>query len=328
MLQVLNNTPVLGVSMRNIALLRLDQAGGPAPGNKSFKLSGYIAEARRLGVTRLVSFGGAWSNHLHALAATGYHLGLETIGIVRGEVDSAQSSEQRGARLYQRPYEESAMLRDARRWGMQLVPVSRREYRQRYDADYQREIAARFAPCVLIPEGGASALGAQGCSAIAEMLRHSAHWARRIVLPIGTGTTLAGLAAKLDEQYELVGVSALKGAADLPGRVQALISQLTTERDTDRTTHLTTDPTNGSHARWRILHDHHCGGFARVSPPLREFILAFEAAQGIRIEPVYTGKMLFALHQLYQQGDWDPAVPVIAVHTGGLQGRRGYDWLE
>ena len=78
--------------MRNVALLRLDQAGGPAPGNKSFKLSGYIAEARSLGITRLVSFGGAWSNHLHALAAAGHHLGLETIGIVRGEVRGAPSA--------------------------------------------------------------------------------------------------------------------------------------------------------------------------------------------------------------------------------------------
>lgn len=321
--------------MRNVALLRLDQAGGPAPGNKFFKLSGYLAEARRLGITRLVSFGGAWSNHLHALAATGHHLGLETIGIVRGEVHGAtcgeQSIEQPGARICEHPYEESAMLRDARRWGMQLVPVSRHEYRQRNSADYQRQIAARFAPCVLIPEGGASALGAQGCSAIAAMLRYSAHWARRIVLPIGTGTTLAGLAANLDEGYELIGVSALKGAVDLPDRVQALIAELTTGCATALSSGLNPDPTSGlaavSHARWRILHEHHCGGFSRASAPLREFMLAFEAAQGIRIEPVYTGKMLFALHQLFQWGDWDPDAPVIAVHTGGLQGRRGYDWL-
>ncbi|MBK6737797.1 MAG: pyridoxal-phosphate dependent enzyme [Haliea sp.] len=321
--------------MRNVALLRLDQAGGPAPGNKSFKLSGYIAEAGRLGITRLVSFGGAWSNHLHALAATGHHLGLETIGIVRGEVRGApsgeQSVDQRGARNYEHPHEESAMLRDARRWGMQLLHVSRDEYRQRNDADYQRQIAARFAPCVLIPEGGASALGAQGCSAIAAMLRRKAHWARTIVLPIGTGTTLAGLAANLDDGYELIGVSALKGATDLPDRIQALIAELTDSCATGLSPGLNTDPISGlaavNHARWRILHDHHCGGFARVSTPLREFMLAFEAAQGIRIEPVYTGKMLFALHQLYQRGDWDPDVPVIAVHTGGLQGRRGYDWL-
>lgn len=296
MLHVLGGAPVLGVPMDNVALLRLDQTGGPAPGNKSFKLSGYIAEARRLRVSRLVSFGGAWSNHLHALAATGYHHGLETVGIVRGEL----------------PCEDTAMLADARRWGMRLVHVSRHEYRRRDSADYQRQIAARFAPCVLIPEGGASALGARGCGAVAAMLRRCGYPAQRIVLPVGTGTTLAGLAASLDEGCELIGVSALKGAADLSARVQALIAGIAT----------------GSHARWRILDDHHCGGFARVSPPLREFMLAFEAAQGIRIEPVYTGKMLFALHRLYQRGEWDPAIPVLALHTGGLQGRRGYSWLE
>lgn len=320
MLHVLDSTPVLGVSMHNVALLRLDQTGGPAPGNKSFKLSGYIAEARRRGISRLVSFGGAWSNHLHALAATGYHYGLETVGIVRGEVRGEvhreQSREQRSALHYeshcQLPYEETPMLSDARRWGMQLLHVSRSEYRQRNSVDYQREIAARFAPCVLIPEGGASALGARGCSAVATMIRDCADAAQRIVLPIGTGTTLAGLAASLDEGYELFGVSALKGATDLPDRVQALIAELTTSR----------------HARWHLLDDHHCGGFARVSPPLREFMLAFEAVQGIQIEPVYTGKMLFALHQLYLRGDWDPAVPIVALHTGGLQGRRGYDWLQ
>jgi 1-aminocyclopropane-1-carboxylate deaminase len=305
--------------MRNIALLRLDQTGGPAPGNKSFKLSGYIAEARRLGITRLVSFGGAWSNHLHALAATGYQHGFDTVGLVRGELRSALSDEIQSNHLSG----QTAMLMDARRWGMQLVHVSRHEYRQRNNADCQREIVARFAPCMLIPEGGASVLGAQGCSAVATMLRHCGYPAKRIVLPVGTGTTLAGLAANLDARYELFGVSALKGAADLPGRVQALIDELTIGQSTSLSTALQT----GSHARWCILHDHHCGGFARVSPSLREFMLAFEAAQGIQLEPVYTGKMLFALHQLYQRGEWDPGVPVVALHTGGLQGRRGYDWL-
>jgi 1-aminocyclopropane-1-carboxylate deaminase len=318
-LHVLGNTPVLGVSMGNIALLRLDQTGGPAPGNKSFKLSGYIAEARRLGITRLVSFGGAWSNHLHALAATGYHHRFDTVGLVRGELRGALSDDNPSNHLS----EETAMLIDARRWGMQLVHVSRHEYRQRNNPDYQREIVARFAPCMLIPEGGASVLGAQGCSAVATMLRQSGYPSQRIVLPVGTGTTLAGLAANLDARYELIGVSALKGAADLPGRVQALIDELTIGQSTSLSTALKT----GSHARWRILHDHHCGGFARVSPSLREFMLAFEAAQGVQLEPVYTGKMLFALHQLYQRGELDPGVPVVALHTGGLQGRRGYDWL-
>ena len=78
-------------------------------------------------------------------------------------------------------------------------------------------------------------------------------------------------------------------------------------------------------SKWRILHDYHCGGFARVRPRLREFIEAFESVQGVPLEPVYTAKMLFAIHQLTLGGEWDRR-PLLAMHTGGLQGRRGYDW--
>jgi 1-aminocyclopropane-1-carboxylate deaminase len=117
--------------------------------------------------------------------------------------------------------------------------------------------------------------------------------------------------ANLDESYDVLGISALKGASDLEQRVQGLLGQLTI------------DP----HARWRIDHTSHCGGFARVSDALREFILAFEAVHGIELDPVYTGKMLFAVWQLCRSGDWDTSTPVLAIHTGGLQGRRGYSWF-
>ncbi len=137
---------MLGVSLAQVSLLRLDQTGGPAPGNKSFKLRDYLAEAKRLAVSRLVSFGGAWSNHLHALAALGHQHGIETVGIVRGE-QTAQ---------------ESAMLIDAQRWGMRIVHVSRQEYRQRNDADYQQRLSECFAPCLLIPEGGSDGSRGQG----------------------------------------------------------------------------------------------------------------------------------------------------------------------
>ena len=102
------------------------------------------------------------------------------------------------------------------------------------------------------------------------------------------------------------------GAADLEARVQALIEEAA----------------RGTHARWRILHDFHCGGFARVDARLQQFVLAFEAAHRIQLEPVYTGKMLFAIHSLLQRGELAADEPVLAVHTGGLQGRRGYDWLS
>ena len=193
----------MGTSMHNVSLLRLDQTGGLAPGNKHFKLMGNLAEARRLGVNRLVSFGGAWSNHLHALAALGAEQGFATIGIVRGDDDVA----------------ETAMLADARAWGMEIVKVSRAEYRRRFEESYLDEVRRGFAPCLLIPEGGANTEGVRGCMAIADMVKAVAPSMLRLVVSVGTGTTLAGLVAGLGQGYDITGVSALKGAADLQQRV-------------------------------------------------------------------------------------------------------------
>ena len=129
---------------------------------------------------------------------------------------------------------------------------------------------------------------------------------------MGTGTTLAGIVAGLDDEYEVTGVSALKGASDLQGRVEQALDA----------------SAFSAMAQWRILHDFHCGGFARSNAQLREFMRAFEKVQGIPLEPVYTGKTLLAVHHLLQTAHWDSAAPVLVVHTGGLQGRRGYSWLS
>ena len=291
----LDDTPVLGVRMGNISLLRLDRVGGLAPGNKWFKLRGTLADARRRGIGRLVSFGGGWSNHLHALAAAGREAGMETVGLVRGESTEA----------------ETATLADARRWGMRIERVSRATYRLRNEPEYLKVIERRFAPCLVIPEGGASPAGVKGCLAIADLIRQAAPAARRIVLPVGTGSTLAGLASGLDERYDITGISALRGAADLEHRIAAAVLSCGESPE----------------ARWSVLHDHHCGGFGRVSPGLREFILAFERVHDVPLEPVYTGKMLYALHAQLRNAPTQPGEPVLAIHTGGLQGRRGFRWL-
>lgn len=281
--------------MGNISLLRLDRTGGLAPGNKSFKLRGALAEARRRGISRLVSFGGGWSNHLHALAAVGREAGMETVGLVRGEATES----------------ETATLADARRWGMRIERVTRSAYRMRNEPEFLSQIERRFAPCLVIPEGGASPAGVTGCLAIADLVRQAAPQVRRVALAVGTGTTLAGLACGLDERYEITGISALKGAADLERRIAAALHS----REAS------------SPARWSVLHDYHCGGFGRASPGLREFILEFEGIHGVELEPVYTGKMLYALHSQLRGTPGLQEEPILAVHTGGLQGRRGFSWL-
>lgn len=291
---------VLGVNMQALTLLRLDRIDTLAPGNKSFKLKRIVAAAKARGVKRLVSFGGGWSNHLHALAAVGRAQGLETIALVRGEASEA----------------DTAMLTDAQAWGMQVQRISRAQYRQRHEAQYQAQLIEQFAPCELVPEGGASALGVEGCAAIGSLIEKYVPDAKRIVVPVGTGTTLAGIVAGLSNGQHVVGISALKGALDLESRVSEALAGVAKDESGD----------------WEILHDFHCGGFARSNVGLREFMCEFERVQKIPLEPVYTGKMLYALFQLIRDGDrhWSNASlgPIVAVHTGGLQGRRGYDWLE
>ncbi|MFK8049493.1 MAG: 1-aminocyclopropane-1-carboxylate deaminase/D-cysteine desulfhydrase [Halioglobus sp.] len=284
---------MLGVSMGCVSLLRLDLTGGLAPGNKHFKLQGNLSQARDSGLSRILSFGGAWSNHLHALAAVGYEQGFETVGIVRGEETSTPS----------------AMLVDARDWEMRLVYVSRTEYRQRNEPEYLENLQSRFGPCLIVPEGGANRAGVEGCRDISALITADEKAIDRVVLPVGTGTTLAGLVLALPKTTEVLGISVLKGAENLDDNVRELL--LSQDR--------------GGSENWRIAHEFHCGGYAKVSPELREFMGEFERVHGVQLDPVYTGKMMFAIHRMIAEGDHGGQI--VAVHTGGLQGRRGFSWL-
>ncbi|MEP1472428.1 MAG: pyridoxal-phosphate dependent enzyme [Halieaceae bacterium] len=297
LLQALDSRPVAGVPLTNVSLLRLDQYDALAPGNKWFKLQGYLSSARAHGVSRLVSFGGAWSNHLHALAALGKQEGMTTVGIVRGDD----------------PVALSPTLVDCQNWGMELVFVSRGEYRRRDDPGYLATLQSKYADSLLIPEGGSSGPGVAGCVSLGRMMADLQSRPGKVMIAAGTGTTLAGVAIGLGEGWQLVGVSALKGAHDMQGRIEAGIQQAAPSSPV---------------ASWQVLHDHHCGGFARVSPELQAFMLEFEAVYGVLLDPIYTAKVLFALHQLRASGAWPVEEAVTVVHTGGLQGRRGFNWLS
>ncbi|MEP5321855.1 1-aminocyclopropane-1-carboxylate deaminase/D-cysteine desulfhydrase, partial [Marinobacter alexandrii] len=204
------------------------------------------------------------------------------------------------------------MLVDAQAMGMQLVPVDRSSYRRKDEPDFLEAIAATYGPCLVVPEGGAGAAGLKGCLALADLLRAGPATAGPIVLGVGTGTTLAGIVAGMDSCREVIGVSALKGAKDLQTRVQSLLHE----------------SGYSDSGRWRIEHDHHCGGFARVNEALKSFMLEFEALGGPPLEPVYTAKAMLALRRMVEEGQISTAQPITFIHTGGLQGRRGYSWLE
>ena len=277
-------------------MLRLDRSGGVAPGNKQFKLAPHLAAIAAAGHRRVLSFGGAWSNHLHALAAVAQAAGLESVGVIRGE----------------RPQTLSPTLADAAAWGMQLHFVSRGEYRRREDPGYVATLSRQLRADYVIAEGGAGPLGVAGCRPLAELIEARLPQGARIVVAVGTGTTLAGLAAALPPRFSIDGIVALRGDGELESAIADWVAGMATD----------------THASWRLHRDFHCGGFARTNARLRALMRHCDRELGLQLEPVYTGKALLALHSLLADGTWSAREPIVLVHSGGLQGRRGYPWLD
>lgn len=275
-------------------MLRLDLLHPQISGNKWFKLRLNLQAARERGYDTVLSFGGAYSNHLHALAAAGKMQGFKTIGVVRGEP----------------VVPINATLAFAREHGMELYHVTRADYRNKSDPAFLASLQERFGKFFLIPEGGANIAGVQGCADIAGLLHWSAPAAatassrseRVVALACGTGTTLAGLLLGRKEDFRILGVSALKGDF-LENDVRKALRNCGVA-----------DPGN-----WRITEEWHGGGFARFSPELLDFIQDFRRRTGIPLEPVYTGKLLLGLYRMMERGEFPRGTEIIAIHTGGLQ---------
>jgi len=254
-------------------------------GNKWRKLKYSVDHALTLGCGALVSMGGAYSNHLHALAYLGKCLGLPTIGYIRGEEN---------AKL-------NATLSDLAAWGMQLRFVSRSEYRLLRHCQGWQDLPGIAPGHYWLPEGGAQALALTG---VAEMVREIDIAFDCLCLACGTGATLAGAIGAVPEHTAVLGFAVFKQAGFLSENINQWLG-----------------PTSKN---WHINHAYHFGGFAKITPELIAFIEYFQALTGIPLEPVYTGKMLFGLFDLIKKDYFRPGQRIIAVHTGGLQGNRGF----
>ncbi|WP_031435946.1 1-aminocyclopropane-1-carboxylate deaminase/D-cysteine desulfhydrase [Methylobacter tundripaludum] len=271
-------------------------------GNKWRKLKYIFDHVLSLGTDTVISMGGAYSNHLHALAYAGKVLGLKTIGLVRGE----------------QPETLTPTLQDMKKWGMELKFVSRAEYRQLrhykcWHAPHQLPADLRhthhpwrYLPGLKprqywLPEGGAQTLALKG---VAELVAEIGIPYDTLCVPCGTGTTLAGIIEAVPEHVSVLGFAALKNAGFLTAEVAAMLSQ--------------------SRNNWQINLDYHFGGFAKTNTELNAFIEDFELKTTIPLEPVYTGKMMYAIYDLIKKHYFRPGERIIAVHTGGLQGKRGF----
>lgn len=258
-------------------------------GNKWRKLKYNLQAAREQQKDTLLTFGGAYSNHIAAVAAAGQEFGFKTIGIIRGE-----------EHLPLNP-----TLSFASSAGMELLYLSREAYRQKTNPVFLEQLSQQFGQPYIIPEGGTNALAVKGCTEIVADIPIDYDY---ICCACGTGGTIAGIIAGLEGEKQLLGFPALKGGEFLQEEITQLIEQY-----------------NGQHYRnWQLITDYHFGGYGKVKPELLDFMRAFQAEHNLPLEPVYTGKMFYGLVDLIRQGYFPKGSRIVAIHTGGLQGNAGF----
>ncbi|MBW4677218.1 MAG: pyridoxal-phosphate dependent enzyme [Desmonostoc geniculatum HA4340-LM1] len=285
----------------NLSVLRLDVMHPWVNGNKWFKLKYNLLEAKQKNFTRLLTFGGAYSNHIYATAAAGNLLGFHTIGVIRGE-----------EKLPLNP-----TLSFAVQQGMELVYLSRQMYRQRNTTALDEYLRQRFGEVFIIPEGGNNLNGVRGCTEIISEAMPTAGYAfDYICVACGTATTLAGIALSLHEGQKAIAFPVLKNGAFLGEEIEKLL-----------TNYLASGKASpySSPASWELMCDYHFGGYAKVNQELLRFSQEFGEAHGVPLDYVYTAKMFYGVMDLLQQGFFGEGKSLLLVHTGGLQGNVGME---
>lgn len=272
---------VLAAAGVSVTVARFDLLDPHTGGNKGFKLREHLQAARAGGYLRLLTFGGAWSNHLRAVAAAGARAGMATVGIVRGEPTE--------------PLNPSLQFCQAQ--GMELVWWDRTTYRRKREPELLAALQRAYGPVWVIPEGGHSPEGVRGAQ---DMYVPGFD---AIFCACGTGSTLAGLIAASDPAVRLYGVATLKGGTFLYSEVETALAWVGAPE---------------APGRWQILTDYHFGGYGRSRPELMTFSDAFSQRYAIPLEPVYTGKAAYALWDQVRQGQLPPGCRVLLMHTGGI----------
>lgn len=261
-------------------------------GNKWRKLKYNLQCAKEQGYKTLLTFGGAYSNHLYAVAAAGSLFEFDTIGIVRGQEIT----------------QLSPTLQFAQSKCMKLEFWPREEYRLKDRSELFERIKEHYGPFYLIPEGGSNALAVKGCTEIIQEIDIPFDY---VSCACGTGGTMAGLIAGLDGKNTCMGIPVLKGGSFLKSDIQELLTHYY-EQENEKTPDL---------KNWELETNYHFGGYAKVTPELLSFIQRFEQENNFLIDQVYTAKMLAGMEDLILQGRFKRGDTIVSIHTGGLQGR-------
>ncbi len=273
-----------GLDAFYLNVVREDMLHHFVSGNKFRKLKYNIVAAEDNGFSTLLTFGGAFSNHIAAVAAAGKELNFKTIGIIRGE--------ELKSKIF-----ENATLSFAQDCGMQLYFISREAYRQKTETNFINHLKNQFGDIYILPEGGTNVLAVQGCEEILENVSENADY---ICVPVGTGGTMAGLVKASRKDQQVIGFSALKGTFQ-----SEEIGKYT------------------SKTNFSITDAYCCGGYGKIDVDLIRFINKFKRETNIPLDPVYTGKMMFGIVDLLKKGHFKENSRIFAIHTGGLQGIAG-----
>ena len=267
-----------------VFIKREDQIHPKISGNKWRKLKYNLIDAKNEGFETLLTFGGAYSNHIIALATAGNLLGFKTIGCIRGEENLPLNN----------------TLSEAQKNGMTFHYMSRSDYKEKTSERSREELKKQFGNFCLIPEGGTNQSAVQGCSEIIDEINFSPDY---IMSGVGTGGTLAGLITGMKNEGSVLGVSSLKGGSFLTDDIGQLL--------------------NVPYTNWNVLTDYHFGGYAKTNESLFSFIKEFEQLHNILLDPIYTSKMAFGFYELLKQDHFKRGSKIVLVHTGGLQGWQG-----
>lgn len=267
-----------------LALKREDLIHPFVSGNKFRKLKYNLEAAKEGNHKTILTFGGAFSNHIAAVAAAGKAKGFETIGVIRGEELAAT-------------IEQNPTLKFARECGMRVDFISRENYRHKTQTDFLQGLKTQYGDFYLIPEGGTNELAVKGCE---EILTQNDYAFDYICCAVGTGGTIAGLIISAAAHQKVLGFPALKG--DFLNKEICNFAPK---------------------GAWELINDYHFGGYAKVTPELIGFLNEFYKQTKIPLDPIYTGKMVFGVIDLIRRNYFPVNAKILMVHTGGIQGIAG-----
>lgn len=282
---------------RNVSFFvqRDDLIHSEVSGNKWRKLKYNIELVNSKHKEGILTFGGAFSNHILATAVACQQFGLKSIGIIRGNELNSESNQ---------------TLQSASRAGMELIFVSREEYRERCDYDYLNNLSAKFPSFQVVEEGGANYHGVIGCQEVALSFPQEVN---HVFVAQGTTTTSCGLLLGIPSNCQLNVIPVLK-KFDSIGEMQLLFQK----------SGFDVEFIQEKLKAVNVLSDFHFGGYGKWNKELLGFIRSFYQRTGVPLDPIYTGKAMFGLFEYLKSGKLDDST-VVFVHTGGLQGIAGVE---